>query len=303
MTKSKFLHKIKFIAAGGITLFSLWCIFSCSNVSEAQEEYEKYIKVDSLNANAIIVHLASDAVTAISTTKGIVVIDAGISISLTAKYRKIIESKFKRKDFACLINTHAHPDHTGGNQVFNDATIVGHKNCLPEMTGYWKNKEKIKSRLSKIVSDYEKEIDTLTPDSFEWEERFCQMSRYQCAYSDLTPGHIFTPPSISFHDSLDLTSGDITFNLIYFGNAHSISDIVIHIPEMKMLMVGDLFSKYGRPNISDTIKTDVERWIKVLKWIEPRLTNIDIVVGGHGQIMSKEDLLLFNSFVKKSADK
>lgn len=299
MTKSKFLHKIKYITTGGITVFSLWCIFSFSNVAEAKEEYEKYIKVDSLNANAIIVHLASDAVTAIYTTKGIVVIDAGISISLTAKYRKIIESKFKRKDFTYLINTHAHPDHTGGNQVFNDATVVGHKNCLPEMTEYWENKEKIKSGLSRIVSNYKNGLDTLTPNSIEWEDNFCQMSRYQCAYSDLGTGHIFTPPSESFPDSLDLTSGDITLNLIYFGNAHSQSDIIIHIPAVKMLFVGDLFSKYGRPSISDNNIQDVERWVKVLKWIEARLTNIDIVIGGHGQIMSKEDLQLFNSYVKK----
>ena len=297
--KSNFIKKMKYLTATGMTVFSLWCIFSFCNAGNIEEKYEKYIKTEFLNSKAIIVGLASDAVTAISTTKGIVVIDAGISVSLTAKYRKIIESKFGRKNFSYLINTHSHSDHTGGNKVFSDATIIGHKNCLPEMTAYWKNTEKIKSGLSKTVRDYEKKLDTLDPNSIDREEYFCQMSRYQCAYSDLTSGHIFTPPTVTFEDTMNIVSGDVTLSLCYFGKAHSESDIMIHIPEMKILMVGDLFSGYGRPNFSDSSKPDVERWINALKWIEARLTNIELVVGGHGKIMTKEDLLLFNSFVKK----
>ncbi len=300
--KSNFIKKLKYITATGVTGFSLWCIFSFCNAGNTEEKYEKYIKTDSLNSKAIVVSLASDAVTALSTTKGIVVIDAGISTSLTAKYRKIIEHKFQRKDFAYLINTHAHSDHTGGNRVFSDANIVGHKNCLPEMTAYWKNTEKIKEGLSKTVADYEKKLATLDPNSIDREEYFCQVSRYQSAYADLTPGYIFTPPTVTFDDTMNIVSGDITLNLCYFGKAHSESDIMIHIPEMKILMVGDLFSTYGRPNISDNNKSDVERWEKALNWIETRLTNIEIVVGGHGKLMTKEDLLSFNSFIKKKCE-
>ena len=65
-----------------------------------------------------------DNVTALSTQKGIVVIDAGISYSLTAEYRKVIEQRFNRNDFAYLINTHPHHDHTRGNPVFSDAVSL-----------------------------------------------------------------------------------------------------------------------------------------------------------------------------------
>ncbi len=296
--KWKSLIIVIFILVTGITIFSAWNHFPFCNASQTKVKINEFIKVDSLCENVIIVRMGYDAVTAVLTQKGIVVIDAGISNSLTAKYRKYIESEFKRKDFAYLINTHSHSDHTGGNQVFTDAIIIGHKNCLKEMTEYWKNKVKIKSQLSKIVNDYEKELDTLNPNSNELEEIFCQKSRYQSAYNDLLTNQIITPPSVTFNDSLCLFLGDVTLNLIYFGKAHSESDIIIHIPEKKILMVGDLFSKYGRPGIDDD-NQDFERWIKVVKWIESRWTNIEIVIGGHGQIMSKEDLQLFNNYVKK----
>ena len=34
-----------------------------------------------------------------------------------------------------LINTHHHGDHTNGNRLLPDATIVGHEECRRSMTG------------------------------------------------------------------------------------------------------------------------------------------------------------------------
>ncbi len=241
-----------------------------------------------------------DAVTAISTQKGIVVIDAGISTGLTAKYRKIIENEFQRNNITYLINTHGHPDHTGGNGIFADAVIVGHENCFKEISSQLKDPERVKSSLKKIVNDYDKELQSLISGTNEWENVFCQKTRYQYAYNDALKNSPVAKPSFTFDDSLDIDMGDMTFNLIYVGKAHSKSDILIHIPEKKILMVGDLFSKYGRPGISFDNKQYTERIVKATDWIENRWADIDIVIDGHGQIMSKEDLLSFISYVRKS---
>jgi glyoxylase-like metal-dependent hydrolase (beta-lactamase superfamily II) len=97
--------------------------------------------------------------------------------------------------------------------------------------------------------------------------------------------------------------GDVTFRLIYFGKAHSESDILIHVPELKLLMVGDLFSPYGRPGIDDDERSDTDRWLYVMDWVGERQANIDLVIGGHGQLMTTKDLNSFKNFVQKSAVK
>ena len=261
---------------------------------------DQFIKVERLDSKTIIVRMGYDAVTAISTQKGIVVIDAGISIGLTAKYRKIIVNEFQRNDIAYLINTHGHPDHTGGNSVFSDAVIIGHENCFNEILNQWKDPEKVKFSLNKIVNDYDKELQSLVPGTNEWENVFCQKTRYQYAYDDVLKNCLVTKPNLTFIDSLNIDMGDVKFNLIYFGKAHSESDIIAHIPTKKILMVGDLFSQYGRPGFNVDNEQYDERWIKVTGWIEDRWADIDIVISGHGQILSKEDLISFNGYVRRS---
>jgi cyclase len=108
-----------------------------------------------------------------------------------------------------------------------------------------------------------------------------------------------TKPNKTFSDILDIDMGDVTLNLIYFGKAHSESDIIIHIPQKKILMTGDLFSRYGRPSIPDINNQIDERWIKVTGWIERRWSDIEIIITGHGQILSKEDLQSFILKVKR----
>ena len=205
------------------------------------QQLDSLIRVEKLNDNAILITLGSDAVTAIETQKGIVVIDAGISTGLTGKYRKIIENEFQRNDFAYLINTHGHPDHNGGNSIFDDAIIIGHENSLQEISDQWKDPEKVKSYLLKIVDDYDKELQKLEPGTDEWTEVFCQKARYQYAYNDVLNNFIIAKPEVTFKDTLTISMGDATLSMIYFGKAHTNSDIIVHIPELKLLMTGDLF--------------------------------------------------------------
>jgi glyoxylase-like metal-dependent hydrolase (beta-lactamase superfamily II) len=73
------------------------------------------------------------ATVALAPQKGIVVIETSLIRSYDARIRQVIEKEFGRKDFKYLINTHYHHDHTCGNQIYSDATIVAHKNLLAGM--------------------------------------------------------------------------------------------------------------------------------------------------------------------------
>lgn len=298
---------LKHIFALILTLMISSCSFSQKeggsreySVPDKFQNIESFIKTEKLNNKTILIRLGYDAVTAISTKKGIVVIDAGISTGLTEKYRKIIENKFKRNDFAYVINTHGHIDHSGGNSVFEGAVIAGHINCIDEISKQWKDPEKVKTALLKIVNDYDRELADLAPGTTEWNNVFCQKARNQYAYNDVLNDRIVTKPNLTFRDSLNIDMGDEIINLFYFGRAHSESDILVHIPSEKILMTGDLFSRYGRASIPSENSKYAMDWMHAVYWIENRWSDIEIIISGHGEILTKEDLLSFVNYVRKS---
>jgi cyclase len=290
-----------------IVLFLLILLSFCScnstlNNNPTISEIDTLIKIEKLSDRVVVVRLGWDAVTAISTKKGMVVIDAGISNSVTARYRALIEKGFRRNDFAFLINTHSHPDHVGGNQVFSDAIIIGHDSIVPEMDRYWKNIDKIRTGLQKTALDYSDQLKKLGREDKDYITVRTQNLRYKAALHDLSKDRIVTKPSVTFSDMMSLDMGDITFDLIYFGKAHSASDIMVYIPEEQLLMTGDLFSPGGRTWLGEAEKEDMERWNKTLDWLTDRTYKISIVISGHGEIMTYSDLEAFRNRIIERAN-
>jgi len=263
------------------------------DLSRFSDKIDSLLTIEELNDRTILIKFGYDAVNAIKTAKGIVVVDAGISTGLTRKYRKIIEDEFGQKNFIFMINTHGHQDHTRGNGVFGEAKIVGHDNCLNEIRAQWKDPEKVKENLERIVEENDSLLKRSVTGTAEWTYNFTQKIRYLSAHYDVKNSVQSKLPDTTFSDSLKIDSGDTTFELFYFGNCHSTSDILIYVPELKMIFTGDLFSKYGSVNRDGKLIPDTSRWRQSAHWIESRMDNIEIVVDGHGEILTKDDLAQF----------
>ncbi|MDP4222159.1 MAG: MBL fold metallo-hydrolase [Bacteroidota bacterium] len=259
------------------------------------QKIDSLIEIQKISKQCILIKFGADALAAINTKKGIIVIDAGISSGLTARYRKIIENEFEGNDFTYVINSHGHPDHYGGNGIFVEARIIGHVNCLQEISEQLNNPGKRLKNLSNVVEDYDQQLKASESNTVEWKEIFTQKTRYLNAYNDAKNLVPVKQPDITFSDRLNIDMGDATLEMIYFGKCHSNSDILIYIPEMAILFTGDLFSKYGRPDINDTLMTDRERWHQAIQWIEKRMINIKTIIDGHGDILSVDDLMSFNN--------
>lgn len=288
----EFFNLIVFITMMAVVITS--CNSSTSSsVNKTDELIDSLIQIEKLTDQTIIMRFGGEAVTAILTQEGIVVVDAGMAAGLTSHYRKLIEKEFHRNDVAMLFITHGHHDHFGGSSVFNDATVVAHEHCKNAMATRWQYPEKVKSNLQKIINEYDRNLDNLDYKSEEWFENFEMRVRFQSAYEDIMNNRQAKLPDITFTDTLSIKMGDISFHMIWFGKAHSESDILIHVPELKLLFTGDLFSKYGRPSMDDLKEIDLVRFVMVRDWTIARMDNIRIIIGGHGQILSKEDLLSF----------
>jgi glyoxylase-like metal-dependent hydrolase (beta-lactamase superfamily II) len=280
-----------------IFLFVLSCQNRQDTISNEDNAIDALISVSNIRNNAILITFGSDAVTAINTHEGIVVIDAGISTKLTSKYRKIIEKEFQSNNFKYLINTHYHPDHYGGNSVIEEAEIIGYKSGINEIIKQWKDTTKVINSISKIVNEYELQLQESELGTVQWIESFTQKMRYVNALKDAQNNSKILQPTLTFEDSLQIDIGEIKFEMIYFGKCHSNSDILIFIPELKSLFTGDLVFKYGRPSIINSQLEDKDKWIRAVKWIEKRIPNMETIISGHGEILTIEDIKSFNKTI------
>jgi glyoxylase-like metal-dependent hydrolase (beta-lactamase superfamily II) len=256
-------------------------------------DFIKKVKV----SDRIITVGIGDAVSAILTKKGIVVIDAGESPSLTKEYMRIIKEDFKRNDIACLINTHSHLDHTNGNKIFDGINIIAHNNCITELQDYWKNPEKRKNIYQKTLDRINKKINSPETREIDKQDAIADKCRYTAVLDDFIKDPTFSLPNITFNDSMNLDMGDITLHLFYFGPAHTKSDIIIYVPEEKTVFIGDLFMPGGNPSfkIEDQKKAE-----QVYKFLNSFLLNDEIqtIISGHGDIIKKKELSYFKEELK-----
>ena len=277
--------------------------FSACRAETAAYNKSESAKIDSLiiiseiNDRTAIIKFGYDAVTAIKTSEGIVLIDAGISTFLTGKYKGIIENQYQQKNFRFVINSHGHHDHIRGNSLFPQAQIVGQENIPMELSDYLVNSDSMLIKLSNIINNYDREFRDSLQYGSGWEAGFSQKIRYRGAYDDLKNDVHFKLPDITFPDSMVLECGDATFEMKYFGNFHSNSDILIYVPEIKVLFTGDLFTRYGRLSMMESSLTDPDKWMHAISWINQRINNITCVINGHGQVLTTDDLKRFNEII------
>jgi hypothetical protein len=104
----------------------------------------------------------------------------------------------------------------------------------------------------------------------------------------LLSGYVPTPPTITFSDRLSVHAGDLEIELLYFGRAHTDSDILIYAPSSKSLFTGDLFQKgeLGLSTYAGNLEPD--RWLEVLELVMSDDRGVDTVIGGHGLLFEPE---------------
>jgi glyoxylase-like metal-dependent hydrolase (beta-lactamase superfamily II) len=292
--RSQFGSRVSVLSILLPILFFSGCNSKETNLNQNESrKIESLIKIHDVNYRTIIIKFGYDAITAVKTNEGIVIIDAGISTSLTNRYKRLIEKRFHQKNFIYVINSHGHHDHIRGNSIFPDAHIIGHMNCKNDAPDMETNTDSLLMRIGRIVDEYDQQLHQSNPNTHEWEESFTQKIRYASEYLDISKKVPLKLPDTTFPDSMNLKCGDTEFEMIYFGKFHSNSDILIYAPEIKTLFIGDLFSKYGRPGRDNSLIADVDNWLLALNWLKKRTNNIGIIIDGHGQILSVDDLNLF----------
>ena len=215
-------------------------------------------------------HMQLIATVALATEKGIVVVEASLIRAFDARIRKAIEKEFGRNDIKYLINTHFDHDHTAGNQIYADATIVGHKNVPAGMReqltgeGLAKLIDKFKG-MRKYRAEALKRAD---PGSREYKFTEEFIACLELAIPELQSGFVPTYPSVLFEKNMILDMGDMTIELYSFGGMHTDSDIVVFVPEEGLVAVGDVAPDQRLPIIRKELESDfsvtLENWGRIV---------------------------------------
>lgn len=235
-------------------------------------------------------HISSTATVALATAKGIVVVDTLGFPKVDAELRKVIARELGRSDFAVLVNTHEHGDHTGGNSVYADCRIVGHELVGPAMAQAVQDRKRMLEHHDRWAAEEEKEMAKLAPGSPEArkarERQLIRRLNREVLVSDAKP----VPPTETFADRKTLDMGDTTFDLSFIGGMHSSSDIAVFVPERGLLLTGDtmadtwlndtpgcLAAFAARPGVPH----DFPRWLANWDRLLAQKDRIKLLVPGH----------------------
>ncbi len=244
---------------------------------------------------------------AIATERGLAVGNAGVadlgdltlvfdtlSNHLAAEdLRKAAEAATGRPA-ALVVNSHAHRDHTKGNQVFRDAVIVATRATAEIMTRNWEARtERVrKEGLDPIRRGLETEFEawesnplTTAGDRILWES-------YRNALLHGIEEYRLKLPTVSFDSSLRFYGRTGTAEALTFGGGHSASDAVLHVPDPGVVYLGDLLFVGVQPFLGDG---DPERFLQILDRIEA--LDAKTLVPGHGPVGSNRDLQPMRDYV------
>jgi len=187
----------------------------------------------------------------VDTGKSWLVIDSGPTYSY-AKEAYSYVNKIKKMPVSYVINTHTHDDHWLGNGYYKSigATILGSLEF--SNLSFVNNSPRMERRISPKA--YALTVPTI-------------------------PTYFITKDETLRLDSMDVQILHVNYK------AHTNSDLLVYIPQIKTIFCGDLIFNDRIASMRDG---DVSGWIKILQRVKKM--NLTTVVGGHGKITDATSL-------------
>jgi glyoxylase-like metal-dependent hydrolase (beta-lactamase superfamily II) len=158
-----------------------------------------------------------------------------------------------------VINTHMHPDHTGGNDAFGKtgAVIIAQEN--------------VRKRLSTAVVDSLKNT-TIPPRARE------------------------ALPVITFADTATLHFNDDDLEFTHLPNAHTETDIVVRFRKANVVHMGDTFTG-GFPFIDAGNGGTLDGLILAQEQVLPTVDDNTKIIRGHGPLGNKAELQAYHDML------
>jgi glyoxylase-like metal-dependent hydrolase (beta-lactamase superfamily II) len=180
------------------------------------------------------------------TESGVLVFDTGSSTAIGAALKETIQ-EITNQPVRWIINSHAHGDHWLGNAAFG------------------KSAEHIYA--SNAV------IEQVRADGRTWVERFQRMTKGATGNSQILL------PNTPIDQRTELILGGVKMVIVPSGNSHSPGDLMLWLPESRVLISGDVVYSDRMPS---TYASNLRQWISQLTQLERMQPKV--VIPGHGKV-------------------
>ena len=99
-----------------------------------------------------------------------------------------------------------------------------------------------------------------------------------------------SPLTFQITSDVILKLGGKTFEILYFGTAHTNNDLVVLDRESRLLIMGDLLCH--RKCYIMSPESDATNWIALLEKLIERSTEYEYVIPGHGGVVANVNALM-----------
>ncbi len=165
--------------------------------------------------------------------------------------------------FDMLVNTHANPDHCNGNELVAEAEIIASRAASEEMAA------QSPDRLAALMRQ--------APDMGET-GRFLLEAFGAFDFEGIKQ----TLPTMTFEGEYRTRVGDKAILLKQFGPCHTTGDILVYVPDERLIFTGDILFIESHPILW---AGPVTNWITACDHILE--LSLDMVVPGHGPLTDK----------------
>lgn len=261
-----------------ILLITLLLTNACSFSQKKEQPLNQDLKITSLNEQSFVIQDTSFYESNILVSKmpdeTVIIASSPIDTKKTKELLQWIKQNLNPKKIIA-INTHFHFDGTGGNEAYVDAGVQVWSSHMTKKL-YEKRASSMRSSLAKSLTDKNQQQNLLNT-------------------KNKSANHFF-----SENKGLKFNYKDQEVIVFYPGPAHSPDNLVVYLPQQKILFGGCMVRALNY-DLGNTKDADLKRYYESAK----SLKNFDakVVIPGHGKIGSTDLVDHTIDLAKKAKEK
>jgi glyoxylase-like metal-dependent hydrolase (beta-lactamase superfamily II) len=192
-------------------------------------------------------------------SSGVVLVDDGFA-NLAPQLLEVV-GHLSSQPIRFVVNTHWHPDHTGGNEALAKAgaTIVAHEAVRERML-----------QPQQVFEDYSTKVPAAAPAAL---------------------------PVVTFSSTMAIELDGERIGVVHVAEAHTDSDVVVRWQEDDAVHMGDLFSNGSYPYIDLASGGSLAGIVAALEGVLARIDAQTVVIPGHGAVATRADLAAYRDML------
>lgn len=226
----------------------------------------------------------------LNSEKGLVVFNTAWADGIAREYQEWVKKTFNKDNYYLVVNLSSDLMDVGGNATYKDALIVSNEIVYDDLVVKSKDLKSFVQKRQGVfiwkVNGAQEHIDKDGKDTEAGKGWISWRDICQRVADDLNENYRLRLPDITFRERMSFDLGDITLQLINFGECDDRGAIWVYIPEEGLLVTGSVLTTL---HLSPTLQAnpngfDVQGWIDLAEeFIDPAKGVKEIVTAHSGK--------------------